>query len=276
MMNPETILYVYEIEGNIRSDLHAPPSCFVGLWNEDDFSYLFFTEPQDGFVAACLSQSACTLRTRHDTLYSEWQDAIPPDGIALGGVLFVPANHPSPPSGAVLLDPSVVFGDGAHPTTVACLNFINEIIATRGVRSMLDLGTGSGILAIAAAALGMERIAAVDKNVLAVQTAEKNVRLNGLGATISVIEGDARSFISEGYELAVANLPFEVLLDISMVDRIADVRHWVVSGVSEAQGKTLEGFFAQKGFQRNMIRHDHPWVTFVMSRALASSGEDAA
>lgn len=274
-MKPETILYVYEIEGEIRWHLRAPPPSFVGLWNEDDLSYLFCTEPQDGFVAACLSQSACTLRTRHETVYSEWQDGIPPYGIALGGVLFVPANHPSPPSGAVLLDPSVVFGDGSHPTTVACLSFISEILATRRVRSMLDLGTGSGILAIAAAALGVERIAAVDKNVLAVQTAEKNVRLNGLSATISVNEGDARSFISEGYELAVANLPFEALQGISEADRISDIRHWVVSGVSEAQGKILEGLFAQKGFQRNMIRHDHPWVTFVMSKDFAASEEEA-
>ncbi len=141
---------------------------------------------------------------------------------------------------------------------------------------MLDLGTGSGILAIAAAALGVERIAAVDKNVLAVQTAEKNVRLNGLSATISVNEGDARSFISERYELAVANLPFEVLQDISEVDRIADIRHWVISGVSEAQGKILEGLFAQQGFQRNMIRYDHPWVTFAMSNDLAVSERDSA
>ncbi|MEW6141188.1 MAG: 50S ribosomal protein L11 methyltransferase [Thermodesulfobacteriota bacterium] len=265
MMSPDTILYVYEIEGSIRDRLDLPPRSFIGLWNEDRFSYLFFTETQDDYVNHCLSRSDCSLRIRHHTLYSEWQDAMPADGVAIGDLLFVPDDHPSPPCGALLLDPSVVFGDGSHPTTIACLKFMSCLIRATPVGSMLDLGTGTGILSIAAAALGVQRIVAVDQNVLAVQTAARNVRINGLHTRVAVEEGDARTFVGEAYDLAVANLPFEVLQFIAELDEAANIRQWVVSGISESQGIILEKLFSRKGFRRNLFRRDHPWVSFVMA-----------
>ncbi len=267
MMSPDTPLYVYEIKGSIRTHLGVPPRSFVGLWNEDAFSYIFFTETQDDYVNKCLSRSDSVLGARHDTLYSEWQDTMPADGVSIGDLLFVPDDHPSPPCGALLLDPSVVFGDGTHPTTVACLTFMLDLIPGIPVRSMLDLGTGTGILSIAAAALGVQRIVAVDQNALAVQTAMKNVRLNRLSSSVAVEEGDARMFIADAYDLAVANLPFDVLQFIAELDQTADIRQWVVSGISDSQGAILEKLFSRKGFHRTLFRRDHPWVSFVMARA---------
>jgi len=272
MMAPDTPLYVYEIEGSIRNRLGVPPRSFVGLWNEDDFSYIFFTETQDDYVEWCLSRSDCVLRARHDTLYSEWQDTPPAGGVSIGDLLFVPDDHPSPPSDALLLDPSVVFGDGSHPTTVACLKFMLDLIPAIPVRSMLDLGTGAGILSIAAAALGVQRIVAVDRNILAVQTAVKNVRLNRLGSRVAVKEGDARMFLGDAYDLAVANLPFDVLQFIAELDQAANIVQWVISGISDSQGVILEKLFARKGFHRKLFRRDHPWVSFVMARSSSASG----
>ena len=270
-MSPDTPLYVYEIEGSIRNHVGVPPRSFVGLWNEDDLSYLFFTDIQDDYVSACLSRADCALRAKHHTLYCEWQDAMPPDGVSIGDLLFVRDDHPSPPCGALLLDPSVVFGDGSHPTTVACLTFMLDLIPRVPVRSMLDLGTGTGILSIAAAALGVQRIVAVDQNTLAVQTAVKNVRLNRLGSRVAVKEGDARMFVNDAYDLALANLPFEVLQFIAGLDEAANIRQWVVSGTSDSQGVILENLFSQKGFHLKLFRRDHPWVSFVMARTFSTA-----
>jgi ribosomal protein L11 methyltransferase len=266
MMSPGTPLYVYEIGGRIRSHLGIPPRSFVGLWSEDDSSYLFFTDTQDDYVTKCLSRCDCVLRERHHTLYSEWQDSMPEGGVSIGDLLFVPDDHPSPPHGALLLDPSVVFGDGSHPTTSACLEFMLELIPGTPVRSMLDLGTGTGILSIAAAALGVDRVVAVDQNALAVQTALRNVRLNRLNSRVAVQEGDARMFLGDGYDLAVANLPFEVLQFIAELDQTANIQQWIISGISDSQGEILEKLFSQKGFQRKLFRRDYPWVSFVMAR----------
>lgn len=267
MISPDTPLHVYEIEGSIRNHLGVPPHSFVGLWNEDHFSYMFFTEIQDDYINGCLTQSGCVLRARHHTLYSEWQDQMPAEGLSIGDLLFVPDDHPSPPHGALRLDPSVVFGDGSHPTTVACLKFMFDLIPAVPVSSMFDLGTGTGILSIAAAALGVERIVAVDLNVLAVQTALKNVSLNRFGSKVAVKEGDARMFVDDAYDLAVANLPFEVLRSIAELDEAANIGQWVISGISELQGEILEKLFSQKGFHRMLFRKDHPWVSFVMVKA---------
>lgn len=266
MMSPDTRLHVYEIRGQVRHHLVVPPQSFVGLWNEDDMSYLFFTDTQDDYVKLCLSASHCELRQRHDTRFSEWQDGIPESGVSIADLVFVSDDHPSPPQGALLLDPCVIFGDGSHPTTVACLNFMTELISAMPVRSMLDLGTGTGILSLAAAALGVQRIVAVDRNVLAVQTARRNVKLNSLDPRICVAEGDAQAFVRDGYDLAVANLPFEVLECIANLDEAADIEHWVISGISDAQGLILEELFSRKGFERKLFRRDFPWVSLVMAR----------
>jgi len=270
MISPDTPLHVYEIEGSIRTHLCVSHPSFVGLWNEDDFSYLFFTELQDDYVNKCLTGSDCVLRARHDTLYSEWQDAMPAGGVSIGDLLFVRDDHPSPPRGALLLDPSVVFGDGSHPTTIACLTFMLDLIPETPVRTMLDLGTGTGILSIAAAALGVQRIVAIDQNALAVQTAMKNVRLNRLSSKVAVKEGDARMFVGDAYDLTVANLPFEVLRFIAGLDELTNIRQWIVSGISEAQGAILEELFSSNGFHRTMFRKDHPWVSFVMAGSVLS------
>lgn len=271
MFSPDTPLYVYEIEGNIRSHLGRTPCSFVGLWNEEDTSYLFFTEIRDDYINKCLSRADCVLRAKHLTLYSEWQDAMPAAGLSIGNLLFVPDDCPSPSYGALLLDPSVVFGDGSHPTTVACLKFMLDLIPRIPVKSMLDLGTGTGILSIAAASLGVRRIVAVDHNTLAVQTAVRNVTLNRLSSRVAVQEGDARRFVGDAYDLAVANLPFEVLEFIGELDQTANIPHWVISGISDSQGLIVQKLFSKKGFYRKLFRRDYPWVSFVMARASSTA-----
>lgn len=264
MISQDTPIYVYEIEGNIRNHLVRTPASFVGLWNEDDISYLFFSEIRDDYVNKCLNRADCLLKAKHHTLYSEWQDAMPAAGISIGDLLILPDDHPSPPSSALLIDPSVVFGDGSHPTTAACLSFMLDLIPAMPVKSMLDLGTGTGILSIAAAALGVPRIVAVDQNFLAVQTAARNVGINDFGSNVDVQEGDARTFVDDAYDLAVANLPFEVLEFIAELDGVGNTGHWVISGISDSQGEIIEKLFSRKGFQRKMFRKDYPWVSFVM------------
>lgn len=268
MMAPETTLIVYEIEGDIRGNVDDPPFSFVGLWNEDDVSYLFFTEIQDAYVDACLSRSGCKFRCRHSTKYCEWQDAIPDEGRAVGNLIFVRDDHGSPPCGTLLLDPSVIFGDGSHPTTVTCIEFMHEIIADNSIESFLDLGTGTGILAIAAAAMGVERITALDMNSLAVKTATKNVDANNFSDRIEVIEGDAAQFLGDRYDLVVGNLPFEVLKNISSNGIIGNFGCWVVSGVSRDQGGILESLFVRNGFRRSGFRSIPPWVTMVFHKII--------
>ncbi len=264
MIPPDTLLYVYEIRGGACRDIHSPPPSYIGLWNEDEFVYLFFMKQEDGFVYDIVCGGLSDRVSRHEIKYEDWQKGLPAGGVTLAGIHFVGRDHPAPPPGAVVMDPSVVFGDGNHPTTVACLGYMRDIVGSQAIESMLDLGTGTGILALAGATMGIGRIVAVDKNQLAVCTVRENVTANSLSSVISVREGEARLFTNEPFDLVAANLPFHVLRDLVPLKDSAIHRYWIVSGINEQQAVLLQGLFLDQGYRLTHNRMDTPWATFMV------------
>lgn len=105
-------------------------------------------------------------------------------------IVIVPSwlEYTSQPAEVVLhLDPGMAFGTGLHPTTRLCLRLLEKLVHAES--HILDLGTGSGILAIAAAKLGAASVLALDNDPLAVQVATENVLLNSLGQSVQVSPG---------------------------------------------------------------------------------------
>jgi ribosomal protein L11 methyltransferase len=268
MIPPDTMLSIYEIRGDVGPDLPDAPSSFVGLWNEEELSYLFFTRPENRYVEGLLSSHDLVLSSQNEMQYQDWQTGVPPHGIFIGGVRFVGADHPSPPAGSVLLDPSVVFGDGTHPTTLRCLRLLHHIMHGTTVSSVLDLGTGTGILALAAAAMGVRHVMAVDRNHLAVHTARQNVERNGLASIIQVRTGEARVFVDKPFDLVTANLPFHVLRDLVTMTGVSFHRFWIVSGINREQGEIIKELLREQGHEASAEYEDSPWVTFCTTRSL--------
>lgn len=266
MILPDTLLYIYEIRGDLGIGIHPPPPSFVGLWNEDDFLYLFFTSPEDEYVANVVCKGPTRLSARHEILYKDWQSNLPQEGVQIGSIHFARADDPAPARGSLLLDPSVVFGDGSHPTTVACISEIERIVGSRNVQSMLDLGTGSGILSLAAASLGVGRVVAVDRNLLAIQTVRSNVKLNNLTGVIQVRAGEARLFIDTPYDLVAANLPFQVLRDLVVLRNATLHQVWIVSGINAQQADVLRELLFDQGYALDHFIETPPWVTFSAVR----------
>lgn len=266
MISPDALLHVYEVPGDRRDEPPAAPATFIGLWNEDECTYFFFSGPEEEYVRNVVCSGGSIPYTIHEVRYRDWQDGLPREGLTVGGVRFVPADEPDPPRDAVLLDPSVAFGDASHPTTLACLRAMERIFRTQTVHSFLDLGTGTGILALAAVKMGARRVLAVDRNVLAVGTARKNVEANGLRDIIKVRDGDVRHFLDTRHDVAAANLPFTVLREVCVLNGANSQANWVVSGISRDQARTLEELFLEQGYQLMYEWADPPWVTFVVSR----------
>ncbi len=106
------------------------------------------------------------------------------------------------------LDPGMSFGTGLHPTTRACLRFIDRLSADGyGGKSFLDAGCGSGVLAIAAAKLGFTRVVAVDSDPQAVKAARENCRRNGLAGVAECIRADLLKFRPrEKFDMVAANM----------------------------------------------------------------------
>src|SRR5262249_4531505 len=121
--------------------------------------------------------------------------------------------QPKPAEVILDLDPGMAFGTGVHPTTRLCLQLVERHLAPGA--SVLDLGTGSGILAIAAAKLGAARVLAVDIETTAVRVAHENVDRNGVGAVVQVEEGELDRVPADvRFDLILANINLRVIRQV--------------------------------------------------------------
>jgi ribosomal protein L11 methyltransferase len=142
--------------------------------------------------------------------------------VRVGGIWIGPPWE-QPPTGepGVVIDPGRAFGTGAHPTTRLCV----ELLAAAPRGSLLDVGCGSGVLAIAAARLGFGPIAAVDDDPVAVEVTRANAAVNGVSVEVSVV--DALSGPLPRADLAVANI---LLGAVEQILQRIDAGHVITSG----------------------------------------------
>jgi ribosomal protein L11 methyltransferase len=146
----------------------------------------------------------------------------------------------------VYLDPCVVFGTGYHPTTRSCLKALWEIYQRERPETVSDLGTGSGILALAAAKWGAQRVLAVDYNELAVETALRNALSNGESSRIIVRQGKAEDLIEEEADLVCANLHLQVIESLLTKEAFFKKRWYIFSGLFTKGAEEVEGRLKQK------------------------------
>lgn len=263
---PYEDLYIYLIRGRVNEeDEGRLGEAFLGNWVEDGDSFLFFGAPSKERVLDLIKKRGdLELFEDHHFTYDEWQGG-GLDPLQIENFLIVPPWCKAVPGDSerrIILDPGVVFGTGLHPTTSDCLRALIYLNRQAPLGRVLDLGTGTGILALAAALLGAQSVLAVDLNPLSVKTAERNVRLNGLQGTIRVVAGDVRDFVSEGAELVLANIHHEVVESLFENPSFRDKGRFVVSGLMRGQAREVKAQLARYGLQ--ILRewdHEGTWYT---------------
>ena len=163
------------------------------------------------------------------------------------------------------LDPGLAFGTGYHPTTYSCLEALEELI--RPGHSLLDVGTGSGILTIAAAKLGAAHITAVDIDGHAVRAARKNFRRTGISDRVAAESGSIPNSVTRGrsYEVAVANISARGIRLVSpaIPDLLASDGVFIASGVIVDQHDEAVSAVADAGLQVDEIRQRDDWLTIL-------------
>ena len=162
------------------------------------------------------------------------------------------------------LDPGMAFGTGTHPTTALCIKLIEDYL-NKG-DSLLDIGTGSGILMITAAKLGAGLICGVDKDTVAIDIAAANLKLNGLDPqSYSLRTGNLLEGIDEPYDFIVANIFTHVILelldDLSAV--IAQDGIFVCSGMFEKNKNLVVAKMKTRGFEILEIREEEDWAAIA-------------
>lgn len=212
--------------------------------------------------------------------------------------------EPKRPDEIILeLDPGMAFGTGTHPTTSLCLQALEKSIEPGS--DVIDVGCGSGVLAIAAAKLGARRVLALDLDPVAVESAAQNVRLNGVGGVVAVTESDLLGVLrsaglaavggeeeqtagavsvqeagsvaraSDGslgvklpVKLVVANILAEIiLLFIQDVYEVLEAGGvYIASGIYKNKADDVENGLVQAGFVIERKERDQDWIAFVAKK----------
>lgn len=177
---------------------------------------------------------------------------------------------PEPLNGHVIrMDPGPAFGTGAHATTRMCLQAL-EIVSRVRPWTLLDVGTGSGILAIYAAILGAKGVTGIDIDPEALRWAERNVRLNRIGDVLHLASTPVEA-ISGPFSVVCANLMLEEIR--RLLDRLLELAApggWLIlSGLLIEQEEAVTPLFGTRGIERQEVLHEAEWVCLMLRKARA-------
>jgi ribosomal protein L11 methyltransferase len=163
----------------------------------------------------------------------------------------------------VELDPGMAFGTGTHPTTRMCIQAVEKVVKT-GDR-MIDVGTGSGVLSIAAAKLGVSRVTAFDLDDVAVKSARLNVKLNKVQDIVTVKQNNLLDHVEETADVITANLLAEILLrfpeDAARVTKPGG--YFIASGIIKAKGRQVEEALTAHGFTIAEKLQSEEWIALI-------------
>jgi len=166
----------------------------------------------------------------------------------------------------LVLDPGMAFGTGLHPTTQMCLQALEDIVQSGD--SVLDVGTGSGILSIAAAKLGAGQVRAFDTDALAVQTTKDNAAQNGIKA-IQIHQGVLADVPLTTWDIVVVNILAHVIVSLldndQLLDYVAPNGKLILSGIIEEQLGVVETAVVQAGGQIIEKIQIRDWLCLVVS-----------
>jgi ribosomal protein L11 methyltransferase len=173
-----------------------------------------------------------------------------PQAIRIGTVLLVRAEVPAPP-GALRLTNSTAFGTGHHATTALCVEALEEALTIEVPGSVLDVGTGSGVLALTALIMGAPRAVGLDTDSDALKTAAQNARLNKLADRLQLVPGGP-DVLHGVWPLVVANILAATLIEMApvLVRRVASRGRLILSGIP----KSLESE-VRHAYERLGMRH---------------------
>jgi ribosomal protein L11 methyltransferase len=201
-----------------------------------------------------------------DDWADRWQDFHKP--LLVGGRLWLRPSWEPPREGAVdlVVDPGRAFGTGAHPTTRLCLELLLELAeAGEAGGPLTDLGTGSGVLAIAAAKLGWRPVSGCDHEPAAVEAASANAEANGV--EVECERRDLRRSLPDLAPTVVANMTAPVLRDVAaLLDPESAPRTMVCSGLLPSELDSTAAAFAPAGLAEAERRHGGDWAALLFRR----------
>jgi ribosomal protein L11 methyltransferase len=187
-----------------------------------------------------------------------------PRPVRVGRLHIVPADDEIHP-GAVRLSDAPAFGTGLHPTTALCLEALDEAVQIVRPSSVLDVGTGSGVLALAALTLGVPRALAIDVDDEALRVAAENARLNGVADRLQLTRGGPDT-VTGTWPLVLANVLAAPLIEMApaLVRRVGHHGRLVLSGIPASVEEDVDRAYRHLGMRRVRTRARAGWIALEM------------
>lgn len=166
----------------------------------------------------------------------------------------------------IKIDPGMAFGTGTHHTTNMCMARLEKVLPTNA--EVFDVGTGSGILAIAAALLGAKSVKAVDIDAVAVRVARENIADNGLEDKIEVKEGDLLRGTEGQADVIIANIIADIIIMLlkDIPGKLKDDGIFLASGIISDRRADVEAAAAEVGMKVDHVDEKGGWVVMQMSK----------
>jgi len=224
--------------------------------------------PELGEIDAAVGQGRVEVSASEipDDWADRWRDFHKP--LLVGGRLWLRPSWEAPREGSVdvVVDPGQAFGTGAHPTTRLCLEYLLELQADgEATGPLTDLGTGSGVLAIAAAKLGWDPVSAYDHEQPALEASAANASVNGVQIHLERL--NLREQLPPLAPTVVANMTAPILLAVAArLDGEGDPTTFICSGLLPPELDDVAGSFAAAGLIETDRRQDGDWAALLLCR----------
>ena len=166
----------------------------------------------------------------------------------------------------IYLDPGLAFGTGTHPTTILSLQALEATI--RGGETVIDVGTGSGVLTIGSAVLGAKNIFAYDLDDIAVQAAKENVSLNHIEANVELKANDLLKGIDKKADIVVANILADIILMLipDAYETVKEDGYFICSGIIKEKRTEIEEALTTQGFKIRFVNQMDDWLAFIAQK----------
>jgi ribosomal protein L11 methyltransferase len=244
MNNPYKNLYIYYFDGipKVSQEIQTSTT-FLGTWEDDNVSFLFFSSSSDNAIGKVLkTNKKLSLIEKYEMTGEQWHgDKIEPYFVN-NLCIYPPWNKPEKNDQnikEIILDPGVVFGTGRHQTTEDCLDLIHRLCTKYKIKSVLDIGCGTGLLSLGAAALGCTKVMACDFNYLAVKTCLNNIKLNGFETKILSFQAKGEEIMPIPCDLLVANIHYDVMQHMIESPFLLEPRFFILSGLLNSEAKKV-------------------------------------
>lgn len=164
------------------------------------------------------------------------------------------------------LDPGMAFGTGTHPTTTMCVQALEKTVKNSDF--VIDVGTGSGILSIAAAKLGAKQVTAYDLDEVAVSAAKQNIALNHVQQHVTVYQNNLLDDVNEQADIVIANILADVIIRLvnNAAITVKQDGYFITSGIIQQKQKDVQQAIETAGFMVIEVMRVEDWVTIIAQK----------